>query len=59
MCLRRGGGRGAIAAQTPDVLEHFSGASHDAMAMVDIAPVGMLFARCEPSGGIIADPAAG
>jgi hypothetical protein len=49
---------GAISTQTPDILEHFSGASHDAMAMVDVAPFGMLFARYGPGSGI-ADPAAG
>ncbi len=32
-----------------------SGAGHDAMAMVDLADVGMLFVRCE--GGISHSPA--
>ncbi len=32
-----------------------SGAGHDGMAMVDIAPIGMLFVRCK--GGISHNPA--
>ncbi|NDP42990.1 MAG: M20 family metallo-hydrolase, partial [Aromatoleum sp.] len=32
-----------------------SGAGHDGMAMVDLAPIGMLFVRCE--GGISHNPA--
>ena len=32
-----------------------SGAGHDGMALIDIAPIGMLFVRCE--GGISHNPA--
>ena len=32
-----------------------SGAGHDGMALIDLAPIGMLFVRCE--GGISHNPA--
>ena len=45
----------AIAAEGVPVRHLPSGAGHDGMALVDIAPIGMLFVRCE--GGISHNPA--
>lgn len=45
----------AIAAEDIDVLHLPSGAGHDGMALVEIAPIGMLFVRC--AGGISHHPA--
>lgn len=45
----------AIAAEGIDVLHLPSGAGHDGMALIDIAPIGMLFVRC--AGGISHNPA--
>lgn len=45
----------AIAAEGIDVLHLPSGAGHDGMALVEIAPIGMLFVRC--AGGISHHPA--
>lgn len=36
------------------VLRVVSGAGHDALAMVEVAPIGMLFVRCR--GGVSHDP---
>ena len=46
---------GAIAAEGLRVRELPSGAGHDGMAMIDLAPIGMLFVRCEK--GISHNPA--
>jgi allantoate deiminase len=54
--LLKGGGGGegcAAAAPPPPVL--VSGAGHDAMAMAEVAPVGMVFVRCR--GGVSHNPA--
>jgi allantoate deiminase len=45
----------AIANEGGPVLHLPSGAGHDGMALVDIAPIGMLFVRCK--GGISHNPA--
>ncbi len=45
----------AIAAEGVEVLHLPSGAGHDGMAIVDIAPIGMLFVRCK--GGVSHNPA--
>jgi allantoate deiminase len=45
----------AIAAEGVPVRHLPSGAGHDGMALVDVAPIGMLFVRCE--GGISHNPA--
>jgi allantoate deiminase len=45
----------AIAAEGVPVRHLPSGAGHDGMALIDIAPIGMLFVRCE--GGISHNPA--
>lgn len=45
----------AIAAEGVEVLRLPSGAGHDGMALVEIAPIGMLFVRC--AGGISHHPA--
>ena len=45
----------AIAAENLPVLHLPSGAGHDGMAIIDIAPIGMLFVRCK--GGISHNPA--
>ena len=45
----------AVAAEGVRVHRLPSGAGHDGMALVDIAPIGMLFVRCE--GGISHNPA--
>lgn len=38
-----------------EVISMMSGAGHDAQAMSDVAPIGMLFVRCR--GGVSHDPA--
>jgi len=45
----------AIAAEGIDVLHLPSGAGHDGMALIEIAPIGMLFVRC--AGGVSHHPA--
>ncbi len=45
----------AIAEEGIDVLHLPSGAGHDGMALIEIAPIGMLFVRC--AGGISHHPA--
>ena len=45
----------AIAAEGLPVRRLPSGAGHDGMALIDIAPIGMLFVRC--AGGISHNPA--
>jgi allantoate deiminase len=45
----------AIGAEGVPVRHLPSGAGHDGMALIDIAPIGMLFVRCE--GGISHNPA--
>ena len=45
----------AIAAEGIEVLHLPSGAGHDGMALIDIAPIGMLFVRC--AGGVSHHPA--
>lgn len=45
----------AIAAEGIDVLYLPSGAGHDGMALIEIAPIGMLFVRC--AGGVSHNPA--
>lgn len=45
----------AIAGEGIDVMHLPSGAGHDGMAMIDIAPIGMLFVRC--AGGVSHNPA--
>jgi allantoate deiminase len=45
----------AIAAEGVDVRRLPSGAGHDGMAIIDIAPIGMLFVRCK--GGVSHNPA--
>ncbi|PSC03505.1 allantoate amidohydrolase [Alsobacter soli] len=51
----RAGLAAAVAGRQIPVLELPSGAGHDAMAMADLCPVGMLFVRCK--GGISHNPA--
>ncbi len=45
----------AIAAEGIHVMHLPSGAGHDGMALIDIAPIGMLFVRC--TGGVSHNPA--